>query len=319
MVTKPIILNEPLDNLLKDGAALVVSVSGGKDGQAMLNRLVVEHVQHGWTGPIYALHMHLGRAEWPQSLRHCQKIAYNAGVRLVIRHRPQGDLVQEIEDRMVKLAGTGKPFWPSSASRYCTSDQKRTQADKELRQFEVVVSAEGIRAAESDDRSKKHPIHIRKQITASAIRDTSIENAIKYRRPGQRLAINWYPIFDWSTEDVYQACGHSLAELEERRKLYREGQIVEALDGWYMHPAYVFGNDRLSCALCILGSINDLCVGGQHNPWLLNHYIRLEEIGGSTFKNGMSLKEIKRRIEAGETPAQETESKPVQCCFFDSI
>jgi 3'-phosphoadenosine 5'-phosphosulfate sulfotransferase (PAPS reductase)/FAD synthetase len=309
-----------IQKALDQGAALIISISGGKDSQAMLMALVIAYIRNGWTGPIYALHCDLGRAEWPESYSHCQRIAAIAGVRLVIVRRPQGDLIQEMEDRLEKVAGTGDPFWPSSSSRYCTSDQKRGQADKELRQpkpfwpssearyctahqktnqankelrnYPLVISAEGIRAGESTNRAKKQPVSIRKDVTAKALEALSPEDALTYRSLKQRLVLTWYPIFYWSDEEVYQRCGHTIEERNQRRELYRQGRKEEALDGWGMHPAYVYGNDRVSCVLCILGSLNDLRTGARHHPELLDYYINLEEKGQATFKNGWSLKEL---------------------------
>lgn len=317
---KQVYLPSVIQEALAQGAALVVSISGGKDSQAMLMALVTAYVHHGWTGPIYALHADLGRAEWPESFSHCQRMAATAGVNLVVIRRPQGDLVQEIEDRLEKLAGTGEPFWPDAQNRYCTSDQKRgqadkelrqpkpfwpslqnryctghqkiNQADKELRQFPLVISAEGIRAGESPARAKKLLVSVRQGPTAKPLKNLSPEDALAYRNSSQKLALTWYPIFDWTDEEVYQRCGHSIEERNYRRALYREGLKEEALNGWGMHPAYVYGNDRVSCVLCILGSLNDLRTGAGEHPELLNHYIGLEERGQATFKNKWSLKEL---------------------------
>ncbi len=176
------------DRLLRLGAALVISISGGKDSQAMLMALVIEYHRRGWTGPLFALHMDLGRTEWLSTSWMCKKMAYTAGIDLVVIRRPQGDLVSQIEARMLKLTAEAggmqptKPFWPSVNSRYCTSDQKRDQAnkvlrapglfwpglssryyighhktnqvDKQPRKFPIVISAEGIRGAESPRRAK---------------------------------------------------------------------------------------------------------------------------------------------------------------------
>lgn len=305
---------------LEQGAALVASISAGKDGQAMLMALVIAYIRHNWQGPLYALHCDLGRAEWPESYSHCQRIAATAGVELVIVRRPQGDLFQEIEDRMEKLAGTDKPFWPSSSARYCTSDQKRdqadkelikpkpfwpslnnryctghqktNQADKELRKFPLVISAEGIRAEESPARSKKEAVSIRKSITAKALRDLSLEDALEYQSFNQRLCLTWYPVFYWTEEQVYQRCGHSIEERNYRRALYREGRKEEALDGWGMSQVYIYGNDRHSCIICILGSLNDLRTGAREHPEVINYLIGLEDKGGATFKHNWSLKEL---------------------------
>lgn len=118
---------------LHDGADLAISISGGKDSQAMLLALVDERDRQQWPGEVFAIHAHLGRMEWPQTLEHCKKMAAGAGVPLTVVSRPQGDLLQEMWDRFEKLRDTNKPHWPSAQNRYCTSDQKRNQIDKVLR------------------------------------------------------------------------------------------------------------------------------------------------------------------------------------------
>lgn len=119
----------------REDAALFVSISGGKDGQAMLSALVRLHREQGWRCGIFAIHADLGRAEWAESLPHCERICADAGVPLTVVRRPQGDLVQEIEDRMEKLTGEDRSPWPSATQRYCTADQKRDQLAKAKRVF----------------------------------------------------------------------------------------------------------------------------------------------------------------------------------------
>lgn len=343
-------LPEQVVLLAEMGATMALSISAGKDSDSIFKAITREHRSRQWPGELYALHADLGRAEWPQSLPHCEWLCQEHDVSLVVVRRPQGDLVQEIEDRMHKLRGTDAPFWPSSsaryctapqktnqankalvvlvledpkppfwpssANRYCTSDQKRGQADKVYNRSSLVISVEGIRAEESSARARKWPLRLRKQICASYLKpyaldpkkhsfekglvaiDKAIKLWLKRGREG-RLALDWYPIFGWTIDEVYEYNGHSIAERDERRAIYREGRrrsdegmILQALEGWTLHPAYIFGNDRVSCALCVLASVNDLRVGAEHNPWLLERYIRLEEVGGSTFKNGWSLKEL---------------------------
>ena len=257
--------------------ALAISISGGKDSQAMLSVLVQEHRRQQWPGPIFAIHAHLGRAEWPQSLPHCEALCAAAGLPLYVVERSQGDLVDRLHDRMRKLQGTGKPFWPSAASRYCTSDLKRGPINKHLRRYQQCISAEGIRSAESASRCQKAVWEARRAITTLS-----------------RQAFTWNPIKDWSLAEVWAACGTTQADLDSRRQRYRQGEHAAALSGWPAHPAYVFGNERVSCALCVLATRNDLQVGADHNPALLQEYIRLEEVGGATFKQGFSLKELER-------------------------
>lgn len=275
---------EEVDHLLRNcGAALAVSISGGKDSQVMLREMVtirqmldLDVDDNG--GKFFAVHADLGRMEWKESLSECQrhcKRTNGINTPLVVVRRPQGDLLQQMQDRMKKLEGTGKPFWPSSAARYCTSDQKRGQIDKVLRKYEIVISAEGIRAEESPARSKLPVIGIRKQITAERLREMTVEQAIKERQPGERLAVTWRPILYWQAQyHVWvQLGGKDLA-----------------------HPAYRFGNDRVSCAFCVMASANDLSVGARHNPELFETLCKMEDESGCSFQNKRWLRDISSRI-----------------------
>ncbi len=324
MRPSPLYLPDEIEDAMQRGAAMSVSISGGKDSQALAIELAKLHRQRQWTGPIFALHMDLGRAEWAHTPHHVEKIARENDLDLIVVRRPQGDLVQEIQDRMATLRGTDKPFWPSSAQRYCTSDQKRgqadkvyrnlgdhlppfwpsntsrycashqktNQADKVYRQHDLVISVEGIRADESPARRKKTPIHVRKQITAKRYQELTVTEALHQHTPGQRVAINWFPLFDWDVNAVWNTRETTQAELDHRRDLYRHGDVENALDGWPFHPAYVFGNERLSCAICMLASNNDIRNGARHNPELYEIYRQMELDGGSTLKQGKSLEQI---------------------------
>jgi 3'-phosphoadenosine 5'-phosphosulfate sulfotransferase (PAPS reductase)/FAD synthetase len=252
----PLLIPPVIQQALEEGAALYLSSSAGKDSQALGGALRAAHKQYGWSGPVFAVHADLGRAEWPQTKAHCQKLADAWGVPLIVVSRPQGDLVQEIEDRMHKLAGE-KPHWPSAQNRYCTSDQKRGQIDKVLRAphwpsatnryctshhkqnqidkvyraHRVVISAEGIRAEESPARARKQAMGIRVAITSQRLKDMAPEEALRERTGKERAAFTWYPLFHWTIEDVWAACGTSSADLARRQELYRAGAEEEALDG----------------------------------------------------------------------------------------
>lgn len=335
-ITVPPVIAEALHM----GAALAVSISGGKDSQAMLLALAHLHRQHGWPGPIYAVHANLGRAEWPQSLSHCERIATTAGVALVTVRRPQGDLIEEMRQRMENLRGTGKPPWPDSQNRYCTSDQKRGQIDKVLRaphwpsaasryctshqktnqidkvlrnpwptasmryctadqkrdqivkehrNHQLVVAAMGIRAEESSARAKKQAVSVAVRVTAKTLTGLTPEQALDAHQEGQRLALDWLPLHEWTEDQVFRGFGSSLDDINRRRDLYKSGRAEEALESFAGHPAYVFGNQRLSCALCVLASKGDLLNGIRHCPEIYQEYLAMERESGFTFRKGMSL------------------------------
>lgn len=313
-------LPEVVEEALQRGASLAVSISGGKDSQALLAALVEARAQRRWPGPFFAIHAHLGRMEWPQTLEHCQRLCDGYGVELVVVSRPQGDLLAEMQQRMETLRGQGKPHWPSSAARYCTADNKRgpidkvlrqsaphwpsatnryctshqkaNQIDKRLRAASLVISAEGIRADESYARAKRSVVAIRRQITAKALRELEPGEALRQQQEGQRLALTWNPLLTWTVRDVWEACGTSAAELAERRVLWRVGWEEEALNDWPAHPAYVMGNERLSCALCVLASRSDLENGARHNRELWQALVAMEEESGFTFRQDLALADL---------------------------
>ncbi len=299
-MTNTIAMPEPIESALQEGAMLAISISGGKDSQAMLYA-IMEARSVNWTGNVYAVHAHLGRMEWPQSLAFCEAICAEVDIPLVVVERPQGDLLQEMQDRMEKLRGTGKPHFPSAASRYCTADQKRSQIDKvlraapfpdsknryctshhktnqidkDLRAHTLVISAEGVRASESYARAKKPAWERREQICTRA-----------------RTAYSWRPLLHWSEDDVWAQIGTSKADLERRQELYKQGQYDRAFEGWKGHPAYVMGNQRLSCAICVLASRNDITNGARHNPELYKALVAMEEESGFSFRQDLRLGDL---------------------------
>jgi 3'-phosphoadenosine 5'-phosphosulfate sulfotransferase (PAPS reductase)/FAD synthetase len=237
---------------------IILDFPGGKGSQALLGAVLDEHQPQAAAGgrarcspscPIW------GRAEWPQTGKHCQQLADAAGVELVTVRRAKGDLVASWQERMETLRGTAKPFWSSAANRYCTSDLKRDPINRYLRRYPLVVSAVGIRAAESRARAMQPLFGVNRRITSS-------------KPQGGRRAFVWNSLLGWGLPDVWRACGTDQQELDRRRQLYRQGMAEEAVAGWPAHPAYVYGNERLSCALCVLASKNDIRNGARHNPEL---------------------------------------------------
>lgn len=276
-----------IDKALYLGARIHASVSGGKDGQAMVKTLV----DTGY--PIDAMiHCDLGRVEWPQSISMCEKQSLEFNLPLHILQRSDNlDLLAYWQRRMKMLEGTGKPFWSSATERYCTSDLKRGPSDRYFtRQGNFNISAEGIRALESKARAKKQTLSIRKSKTSTYYNNMSVVEAIKNYHPEKRLTLNWYPVFDFTIGQVWATYGMSESDLIFARGYYLKHSSVP--DWWPFHPAYAFGNERVSCMFCVLACLSDLQCGAKHNPQLLNELVRMEKEGNATFKNGWSLKSL---------------------------
>lgn len=275
VVTPDVVLPPSVERQLAAGAVLAVSISGGKDSQAMLNALIALHKTRGWRGEIFAIHADLGRIEWPQTAGHVERIASEAGVRLVVVRRADGrGMIEHWRARAERLKARGKRPrpWSDAKNRFCTSDLKRDPIDSYLRRYSRVVCAVGIRAQESSARARQPEWRVRSRIDNS-----------------QRTALDWHPILHWRLPDVLRACGTSFIELRDRQALYRNGNVQAALDGWPMHPAYVFGNERLSCQFCVLACQSDLRNGARQRPEILAELVAMEVEYGFQFQAGRSL------------------------------
>lgn len=298
-------------------AVLLVSISGGKDSQAMTNYLVDLYKARNWQATVVAVHADLGRIEWPQTGAMVERIAAERGIPLSIVRRPKGDMIDRWDENRARLVKAGKentPPWSSSAARFCTSDLKRAPINsficQELKNSSLIVNAMGLRAEESTPREKKPPLTLRSALCASYLthhpkkpgqkkaekRIITPEQAYDewYQPQRGRLCLDWLPIHDWKVEQVWKACGTSIAELERRRKL----PDAEAIKDWPAHPAYVLGhgNDRLSCSLCVMASLNDLQNGILYNPETAAALIAREEEWDSSFQNGRWLKDVRAEL-----------------------
>lgn len=275
---RTITLPARIEQALIKGAALAISVSGGKDSQAMLSALTRLYQERGFAGPIFAIHADLGRIEWTGSLAHVEQMARAAGVPLTVVRRSDGrDMIDHWEARGQRLAQQGKRArpWSDASNRFCTSDMKRDPIDKVLREYSYVISAEGIRADESPARAKKPIWKMRGRICTA-----------------QRVAMTWNPILDWSTEDVLAECGTSTADLARRQALHRAGRQAEALDGWPLHYVYVLGNRRLSCSFCVLACAGDLENAARYQPETLKTLVEMETRFGFDFQPGKPLRRL---------------------------
>jgi 3'-phosphoadenosine 5'-phosphosulfate sulfotransferase (PAPS reductase)/FAD synthetase len=292
---------------IEKGAILVGSVSGGKDGQAMVKTLVNNKF------PVTLLiHADLGRVEWPDSIKMCKRQSEELNIPLITVTRHDGlDLLAYWQRRMYKLMSKGKPFWSSAKQRYCTSDLKREPINKYFRSLpsNFIISCEGIRAEESSARAKKSPLSIRKEITSTYYDGMSVIEAIANFNPKKRLALTWYPVFNYTLEDVWLTYGMTMTDAEMARHAYACDKKVP--EWWPFHPAYAFGNDRVSCIFCVLGSINDLKVGAKHNPDLLDEMIHMEDVSDATFRHNWSLRNLK------EPEKPKTEKGPFMQAIFE--
>ena len=196
-----------------------------------------------------------------------------------------------------------KPFWSSSAARYCTKHAKTQPADKLLRGHQFVVCAIGLRAEESSARAKKPRYQVRNDIASVWYKtpqscksaeekerwaEQAYQRWIENDRKG-RFALSWHPIHDWSLAEVWQQNGTSCEDVERRCALYQSGELRQALQGFPCHWAYVSSNSRLSCSLCVLASSHDILNGSKHNLHTWIELALMEVVSGWSFQQGRWL------------------------------
>lgn len=234
---------------------ILVNSSGGKDSQVMLGEIAARAAAANVSDRVVVVHCDLGIVEWDGTRALAQLQAELYGFRFEVVSRPQGDLLQQIEER---------GMWPSSSARYCTSDQKRGQVrtlmtslvrgadvtDRPVR----ILNCMGLRAAESSARAKKLGLQL----------DPGATN-------GKRTVVTWLPILDWSDEQVWA--------------------YIDA-SGVPYHPAYDEGMSRLSCSFCVLATRADLVRAARLRPALAARYVALEARIGHRFKNDLSMADV---------------------------
>lgn len=305
-----------IQKAMEIGAALAISISGGKDSDAMLRHLAAIHQAQQWSGELFAITADLGRIEWPGTIEHIRAVCNELSIRLVVVRRQKGGMIERWDERRQVLVKQqqetkraiahstegDKPFWSSSAARYCTKELKTAEVDRYLRKFKAVVCAVGIRAEESHSRAKKPHYQVRNDITTAALKASrgmtaeqheawasdAIAQWVKSDYKG-RLALTWNAVLDWPIERVWKRLGTTIEELEHRRTLYQDGRLLAALRGWPAHWAYVSGNSRLSCSMCVLASAADIQNGANHNlaTWL--ELALMETQSGWSFQQGKWL------------------------------
>lgn len=322
---------------------LAVSISGGKDSDAMLRFLVKLHQARGWQGNLYGLFCDLGRIEWGGVTTHLKRLCAKLDVPLV-KLFPKRSMIDEWQHRYETILSkqeakpfwssssaryctdrektqtsnkffrgssiTEKPFWSSSASRFCTKHDKTQPSDKHLRQHNFVVCAIGIRAEESSGRAKKPRYQVRDDIAATwyktpktcktaeekeAWAKQAFQKWLDSGRKG-RFALTWHPVLHWTLEQIWQYNGTSSEEVDRRRALYLSGKIRQAIAGFPCHWAYISGNSRLSCAMCVMASAADIFNGAKLNPWTWAELALMEIIGGWGFQQGRWLASLSDEV-----------------------
>jgi 3'-phosphoadenosine 5'-phosphosulfate sulfotransferase (PAPS reductase)/FAD synthetase len=272
-------LTTPTDAALKAYHWWLLNSSGGKDSQAMLDVMVALADSLGV--PRYKLvvvHCDLGRMEWAGTRELAEEQARHYGLRFEVVSRPEGDLLDHVLAR-------GR--WPSSTTRYCTSDHKRGQVLKLMTRLAGetgrqggpvrILNCLGLRAQESDARRDCPTCKRRQPAQATCTRchgtgDHQTFEVDARATNGRRHVDTFLPVHDWTLTQVWDRIRQS---------------------GVRHHAAYDLGMSRLSCCFCVFGSKPDLLLAAKHNPELLDAYCAVEAQIGHTFTHKLSVHSLR--------------------------
>lgn len=256
---------------------IVVSSSSGKDSQTALRVTCNQAKDEGVLDRVVVVHADLGEVEWPGegALAAYQASLYGVpyietsqvgvvaevGGAVYARGEPYGTWLDYTERR---------GFWPSLSNRYCTSEYKRrpieriyTALARRWREGQtkkgpcLILDVQGLRAQESERRRRLPMFSVRKET-------------------GNQVIHTWLPIHQWTTDQVWE-------DIRRSKVPY--------------HAAYALGNERLSCALCIIQGQNDARNGARHNGRLLREFIRIERAIQHTFRDGWSIENLTEYVQ----------------------
>lgn len=252
---------------------IVISSSGGKDSQAMLDHLSGLAQQAGVTDRVTVVHADLGRVEWPGTKELAAEQAAHYGHPFEVVAKPDTEKAPFDLLQRVRVRG----MWPSAAARWCTSDHKRgairpmfTRLAKEWKTANPdasrpcrILSTMGMRSEESPARAK------RPQFTPGIV-DTR-----------NQVVDEWLPIQHWTETEVWDRI---------------------ALSGVRHHWAYDEGMPRLSCSFCVLASRSALVRAAQLRPELATEYAQVEADVDHRFRMDLSMADIIEEAQRTDTP-----------------
>lgn len=229
-----------LSAALADNAPVAFGCSGGKDSVAMALSTFEYLDAIGHEGPRVLVHADLGdpdpslSVEWTDSLPTCQRLADRLGLELIVVRRAAGGMMKRWQGRWANNVRRYVNLecvkvilpWSTPSMRFCTSELKSAPIAAALvKRFpgQTIISAAGIRRAESRQRSGAKTAQVNKRLDHKSTGTTGLD---------------WNPIAEWTERDVYAYC---------------------AARGFDLHEGYArYGMSRISCRFCIMAQRSDL-------------------------------------------------------------
>ncbi|CAL8481038.1 hypothetical protein [Caballeronia sp. S22] len=271
--------------LLAADAVVAIGVSGGKDSVACA-LAVARHLDAiGHSGPRVLVHSDLGRVEWKDSGPACERLAAHLGWELLTLQRQAGDMLARWEKRWSNNVERYRDLscvrlilpWSTPSMRFCTSELQGDLIKSALnKRFPThnIVSVTGVRRQESSSRSK--------MAVAAPLAPLSTKG---------RTGVTWNAIIEWTVDEVFT-------------------EIAAA--GLALHEAYtVYGASRVSCAYCIMSSLDDLRAAAScaDNHDVYREMVRLEAESTFAFQGQRWLADVAPHLLPPELAANVARAK----------
>ncbi|WP_244808790.1 phosphoadenosine phosphosulfate reductase family protein [Caballeronia zhejiangensis] len=271
--------------LLATDAVVAIGVSGGKDSVACALAVARYLDAIGHNGPRVLVHSDLGRVEWKDSGPACERLAAHLGWELLTLQRQAGDMLARWEKRWSNNVVRYRDLscvrlilpWSTPSMRFCTSELKGSLINSALnKRFPThnIVSVTGVRRQESSARSK-----------------TAVASPLAPLSTKGRTGVTWNAIIEWTVDEVFT-------------------EIAAA--GLALHEAYtVYGASRVSCAYCIMSSLDDLRAAAScaDNHDVYREMVRLEAESTFAFQGQRWLADVAPHLLPPELAADVARAK----------
>jgi 3'-phosphoadenosine 5'-phosphosulfate sulfotransferase (PAPS reductase)/FAD synthetase len=262
---------------------IVANISGGKDSQTMLRRLVQEADSQGYPrSRIVVIFADLGnRDEWlsaremdarngtnlvelygdrPGAAELAEMHAAHYGLRFIVTGRQVAEPLPEIPGEPPERRAWrwrhqdlvehiwGRNMWPSADARYCTSDSKRGPIRKKVTELVGELRAAGLThrpARVLNVVGMRAQESITRRLMSAFAFDEGFSSKSRRPRRARRHVWTWLPVHSWTIEEIW-------ADIHASQVPY--------------HWVYDAGLPRLSCRFCILAGRSALVLAAQLDP-----------------------------------------------------
>lgn len=268
---------------------VLTPLSGGKDSQAAMLWAIEKYGLEKITAVFCDV-----KWEANETYKHIEYLVEKSKIKFKI-------LSSNKYDGMVDLAKKRKRF-PSTTARFCTEELKIfPMVDYILSLNESIIYIDGVRADESEKRSKMLPecryfkYYFEPYITNSIVvanfkllkHKPSIAQKNKYFKALQRLEIGKEDpkYFTYRKEEVFEWC-KKYDDSVIRPIFYMTGDevIYYSLNrGYDINPRYFKGYSRVGCDPCIMEGINEIAITVKNSPETMEKVKNAEIEANSSF------------------------------------